>query len=63
MKAHATYNFSDEDRIALGHGSLASHGILTQFMLESTKKALPEIRKRYFAEMAKEFAKKAETQE
>ena len=60
MKAHITYEFTDEDRLALGRGEIAPHGILTAFMQEAIREALPAVRKSYYQQMAKEYQEKAE---
>ena len=59
MKANVTFPFTDEDRLAIGGGDIASHEALKAFMVVAIKDALPEIRRAYYQKMAKEFAEKA----
>ena len=60
MKANVTFPFTDEDRLAIGGGDIASHEALKAFMAIAIQDALPAIRKAYFNQMAKEYAEKAE---
>ena len=59
MKANVTYPFTDEDRLAIGGGDIASHEALKAFMVVAIADALPAIRKAYYKKMAEEYAEKA----
>ena len=59
MKANVTFSFTDEDRLAIGCGEIASHEALKAFMAVAIKDALPEVRKTYYKHMAEEYSEKA----
>jgi len=60
MKAHITYEFTDEDRMAIGMGRIAPHGGLQEFMREAITAALPAIRRDYYKHQAEKYKELAE---
>ena len=60
MKATPAIQFSNEERLAIGNGELASNARLKEFVHACVQKELPNVMRRFYEQMSEEYKEKAD---